>query len=262
MKKLIIFDLDGTLAESKQPIDRGMVSLITQLRYKFLIGIISGCDLSQFKEQFLKRYYLNKLSIWPKFEYDKRWPEFFILPTSGAQLWDVWGQSRIDEVYNNKLTLEEKVSIYNTWGWACKQTDVWDDLSGVDYGEIGEDRGSQVTFSMCGQDAPLEVKEKWDPDGSKRKQIVEFMTAFPDVMREFEIRIGGTTSIDVTRKGIDKEYGVNQLMKCLQINPDEVLFIGDALFEGGNDEAVKKTGVECRVTSGPKETKKIIMELL
>jgi hypothetical protein len=41
-----------------------------------------------------------------------------------------------------------------------------------------------------------------------------------------------------------------------------MLYIGDALFPGGNDEVVKETGIETRQTSGPEETARIIRELL
>jgi HAD superfamily hydrolase (TIGR01484 family) len=75
---------------------------------------------------------------------------------------------------------------------------------------------------------------------------------------EFEVRIGGTTSIDVTKKGIDKAFGVLRIIERLHIDKEDVVFVGDALFEGGNDYAVKSLGIRCIETSGPQETLKII----
>ena len=67
----------------------------------------------------------------------------------------------------------------------------------------------------------------------------------------FEVRRGGLTSIDVTQKGIDKAYGVRQIEKVLKIPIKEMVFIGDALYPGGNDAAAKKTGVQTIATKRP-----------
>ena len=48
-------------------------------------------------------------------------------------------------------------------------------------GKVIEDRGSQVTFSALGQQAPLAEKEKWDPDFVKRKKIAAILkTLIPE----------------------------------------------------------------------------------
>ncbi len=51
--KLIAFDLDGTLAESKEPIDQEMVGLLLSLLERFNVAIISGGDFPQFEKQVL-----------------------------------------------------------------------------------------------------------------------------------------------------------------------------------------------------------------
>jgi HAD superfamily hydrolase (TIGR01484 family) len=146
--------------------------------------------------------------------------------------------------------------IYNRWQEAVEIHREW----AIDtYGEVAEDRGSQVTFSMCGQDAPLRIKQRYDPDGFRRRKIIGWMVA---TLPDYEIRMGGTTSIDVTKKGLDKEYGVNRLLEYLNLKPEDAIFFGDALYEGGNDEPVKRTGVECIEVSGPEDTLQKIKELL
>ena len=79
---------------------------------------------------------------------------------------------------------------------------------------------------------------------------------------EFDIRAGGATSIDVTHKGIDKKYAIEQIEKYLGFSKQDMLFIGDAIFPGGNDYAVVSTGVQCIETSGPEHTQQIIEKLL
>jgi hypothetical protein len=123
------------------------------------------------------------------------------------------------------------------------------------YGESIEDRGSQITFSSLGQKAPLDVKQGWDPDRKKRQAIAKIIE--PKVP-QFDVVIGGMTSIDVTRKGVNKAYGIKKIEAYLKLSPEKILFIGDALFEGGNDFPAKSTGVDCQQVSGPEETLKLI----
>jgi HAD superfamily hydrolase (TIGR01484 family) len=110
-----------------------------------------------------------------------------------------------------------------------------------------------------GQKAPVDEKKKWDPTFSKRLHIIDRLMR---IIPEFEFRAGGSTSIDVTHKGIDKSHGIRQIEKYLGFTRDEMVFVGDALMPGGNDHAVVGTGVRCISTSGPLQTLDIIEELL
>jgi len=120
------------------------------------------------------------------------------------------------------------------------------------WGEVIEDRGSQITFSALGQQAPLEEKDKWDSDFAKRKKIKAILDTF---IPEFSVRIGGATSIDVTKPGIDKAYGIRKLRDLLSISLKEMIYVGDALFVGGNDYPAEEAGVVCISVRGPNETK-------
>jgi phosphomannomutase len=122
------------------------------------------------------------------------------------------------------------------------------------WGEVIEDRGSQITFSALGQLAPLEEKEKWDPDFAKRKKIKAILDT---LIPEFSVRMGGATSIDVTKPGIDKAYGIRKLRDLLGIPLKEMIFIGDALFVGGNDYPAEEAGVVSIPVRGPNETKRV-----
>jgi len=82
------------------------------------------------------------------------------------------------------------------------------------------------------------------------------------VTRLREVRTGGLTAIDVTQKGIDKAYGVRQIEKVLKIPIKDMVFIGDALYPGGNDAAAKKTGVQTIAVKGPADTIAIIKKIL
>lgn len=123
------------------------------------------------------------------------------------------------------------------------------------WGDQIEDRNSQITYSALGQSAPIGEKKKWDPDFVKRKQIKKTLDK---TLKGFAVNMGGATSIDITKPGIDKAYGINKLKTILKIKVSEMIFIGDALMEGGNDHPAYKTGVDCLKVRGPEDTKRVI----
>lgn len=239
MKKLIIFDLDGTLAKSKSPVDKEMAGLLSNLLEVARVSIISGGDWPQFEKQVLdclpKKTMLKKLSI---------------LPTCGTKFYQF--EKEWKQLYAENFTDEERKKILDSLHSAIKAAEL--DIKKT-WGDQVEDRGSQITFSALGQKAPLEEKKKWDPDFSKRKKIKK---PLEKLLKGFSVGLGGTTSIDITKLGIDKAYGINKLKEILHIEIGEMLFIGDALFEGGNDYPARKTGVDCIQVRDSEETKRII----
>jgi len=100
----------------------------------------------------------------------------------------------------------------------------------------------------------LDEKKKWDPEFIKRKRIEELLD---ELIPEFSVRLGGTTSIDVTKAGIEKAYGIRMPSDSFGILIPEVIFIGDALFPGGNDCPVKRTGVASIWVRDPDEMKRV-----
>jgi hypothetical protein len=160
------------------------------------------------------------------------------------------------KLYSEDFTPEEKEKIISSLKKAVaeagfKVEKVW--------GEAIEDRGSQITYSALGQKAPLEQKTKWDPDFAKRKKI---KTILDTMIPKFSVRMGGATSIDVTKPGIDKAYGIRKLKDVLGISLKEMIFVGDALFPGGNDYPAEQTGVISIPVRGPHETKRVIETMI
>jgi len=244
-KDIIIFDLDGTLAKSKSPFTDTMTGLFSSLLAHKKVAVISGANISQFKKQFLSVLPPDPVLL----------ENLYIMPASGSSLYTWRGDWQ--EIYSEKFSEEEKNKVLSVLSVETKVlgSDVYDSK----YGERIEDRGSQITFSALGQSAPPEIKAPWDPDHLKRDQVASRLRLS---LPEFEVRVGGMTSIDITRHGIDKEYGIRKLSEHIKISFDRMLFVGDALFPGGNDAPVKNLGVECLETSGPLETEKIIASWL
>jgi phosphomannomutase len=238
VKKLIVFDLDGTLAESKSSLDSEMAGLLHELLGAVKVAVISGGDWPQFETQLLSNL-----------PHDDSLMNLSLLPTCGTKFFRYEGDWK--KLYSEDFTAEEKEKIISSLNKALgitgyKVEKVW--------GEVIEDRGSQITFSALGQQAPLEDKKKWDPDFAKRKKIQAILETF---IPEFSVRLGGTTSVDVTKPGIDKAYGIRKLRDLLGISLQEMIFIGDALFVGGNDYPAKEAGVESISVRGPSETKPV-----
>lgn len=239
MKRLVVFDLDGTLAESKSPLDAEMSTLLHALLGVVRAAVISGGAWPQFEGQLLAN--LRR---------DERLTNLSLLPTCGTQFrvyQGVW-----TELYSEDLTAAEKKKIIGALeeafrGAGFEPTATW--------GDVIEDRGSQITLSALGQKAPLEAKARWDPDFAKRTKL---KTVLDRLIPEFSVRLGGSTSIDVTKPGIDKGYGIRKLRDVLGISLDEMLYVGDALFPGGNDYAAKEAGVACIQVRNPDETKRVI----
>jgi len=238
MKKLIVFDLDGTLAESKSSLDAEMSALLHDLLGIVKVAVISGGNWPQFVKQLLSNL-----------PHDERLANLSILPTCGTKFFQYAGDWK--KIYSEDFTADEKEKIVSSLKKALteagfKVEKVW--------GEIIEDRGSQITYSALGQQSPLEEKSKWDPDFAKRKKIKAILDTF---IPEFSVRLGGATSIDVTKPGIDKAYGVRKLRDILGISLKEMIFIGDALFPGGNDYPAEEAGVVSIPVRGHNETKRV-----
>lgn len=244
MKKLIVFDLDGTLAGSKSPLDSEMSGLLHDLLLIVKVAVISGGDWPQFEKQLLSNL-----------PHDDHLANLSLLPTCGTKFYR-YDSAAWKKIYSEDLTTEERDKILSSLTKAIISADFKTDKL---WGEQIEDRGSQITFSALGQKAPLEEKNKWDPDFSKRKKIKAILdTLIPEV----SVRIGGSTSIDITKPGIDKAYGIRKLRDLLGISLKEMVYIGDALYVGGNDYPVKEAGVDCISVKDPNETKRVIPTII
>ncbi|MHA2135825.1 MAG: HAD-IIB family hydrolase [Candidatus Thorarchaeota archaeon] len=239
--KVFVFDLDGTLAISKGPIDRQMIQILKGLLEHHIVCVVSGGKWQQFKDQMIDHLVdsggmntalLNNLHCFP---------------TSGTTYYrharlnsdDIRQYAQFDQVYNLALTKEEKVEILVAFDVALAET-------GYDvvepYGDVIEDRETQITFSALGQEAPHELKKGWDPLREKRRAMMDIMQP---MLPGFDVRLGGTTSVDVTRKGCDKRLAIKKILEHFPVMIQDLVFFGDALEPGGNDHAVYEYGVEC-----------------
>ncbi len=239
----IVFDMDGTLAQSKGPISEKMATLLTTLLTKKKVAVISGGRWEQFQKQLIQ--HLDGAPL----------ENLIILPTTGATMYrfdhGVW---RV--VYEEGIPLVERQRICSELQKALKQSGYHEEET---FGDIIEDRKTQITFSGLGAQAPLEKKLLWDPLQQKR---IVIKTLLDHPLHDYTITFGGTTSIDITPKGVDKAYGIEKIIQHTSIPVQKILFVGDKLMPGGNDYPATRTGVRVVPVVDEKDTEVFLEELL
>ena len=235
---LVAFDLDDTLAPSKTRIDPRMGDLLVALAQRVDVAIISGGQWEQFRTQVIEHLPTDDVAVLE---------HLHMMPTCGTQYFR-HDDGAFATVYADYLTDEEKAAAIAAIESEARRLDLWEANPA---GAAIEDRGSQITFSALGQQAALEDKKAWDPTGSKKAQLRDAVAA---LIPALEVRSGGSTSIDITRTGIDKAYGMNRLAAATGIDLADMLFYGDRLDEGGNDYPVLAMGVSCIAVEGWEDT--------
>jgi phosphomannomutase len=237
MKKLVAFDLDGTLAASKQPIGDGMAQRLAGLLQVADVAVISGGDWPQFEKQVVGRM--------PK---DANFARLWIMPTTGAKLYRPDAKGVWQPVYADDFSAAERQQILDALDKAVEQTGLKEAKT---WGAQIEDRGTQITFSGLGQEAPLDAKTAWDPDFAKRKKL---QSALKPLLPSLSVNVGGSTSIDITREGVDKGWGLRRLAKESGIPLEAMIFLGDAIYPGGNDYPAEQAGVASIKVRDPEDT--------
>ncbi len=243
MKKLIAFDLDGTLAPSKSPLPDEMAEQLSILLTHKQVCVISGGKFEQFELQLINNLQAS----------NKELEKLHIMPTCGTRYHKYNPTNKDWKIqYSEDIPTKDKGRIIQAIESSAKHLNYWEANT---WGDIIEDRGSQITFSALGQSAPVDAKKKWDPTGDKKTKLRD---AIAEIIPDFEVRAGGETSIDITKPGVDKAYGMRKLMAELDIDKDQILFIGDRLQPGGNDYPVKEMGIDIIEVSDWHGTKLII----
>lgn len=223
-----------------------MAETLVRLLDHAQVCIISGGQIGQFRSQVL-----DLLTGAAGQELDR----LHLMPTCGTQYFR-FADGQWQRIYAEDLTEQEKHQALASVETRARELGLWEEQT---WGPILEDRGSQITFSALGQAAPVDAKKAWDPDGAKKSALREAVAAdLPDL----EVRSGGSTSIDITRKGIDKAYGINRLAELTGVAISDMLFIGDRLDEAGNDYPVLATGIDAFAVEGWHDTVAYLNELI
>ena len=242
--RAVLFDVDDTLAESFKPPAPEMVERLIALLSHVPVALVSAAGFPR-----IERDFLGTISASPDAG------RFYVLSNSTTECF-AYREDQWKLLYRISFKKEGRAEIVRAMEGIATETGIA--LDPAHPPRIIEQE-SKVAYAALGLDASAEEKAAWDPDTSKRILLQNALKQhFPD----FEVRIGGKTTVDVLPHGMNKAYGVAWLSKELGIPCPEMLFIGDAFYPGGNDEVVVPTGIQTRETSGPDETLRFIDDLL
>ena len=244
MYKIVAFDLDDTLTPAKLPADVEMIDLLWKLLEKTNVAIITWGKFETINMQIISH-----------FKNDNLLKNLYILPTIWTKMY-TYESWTWDLKYKDDLSEDEVKHIKNVLEKAIRDLNL---IPGKVWGEIVENRWSQITYSALWQKAPLEEKKKYDKDRKKRMKIIDYIK---DELKDFSIWIWWTTSIDITKKWMDKSYWIEKLLTYLNFNKKDILFVWDALFEWWNDYPVKKLWIETIQVSSPQDTKILFKKLI
>lgn len=236
--RLVAFDLDDTLAPSKSPIDPEMAELLVRLLGIVEVCVISGGQFGQFESQLVANLPTGDSGALGRLH---------LMPTCGTQYYR-YEDGGWRRRYAEELTDADKAAALAALEEEARRLGLWEART---WGAILEDRGTQITFSALGQEAPLEAKKAWDPTGEKRNAL---RAAVQRRLPGLEVRAGGSTSIDVTRLGVDKAYGMSRLAEITGVPFADMLFVGDRLDPDGNDYPVTRLGIPTHAVEGWQDT--------
>ncbi len=231
-KRIIIADVDETICESCQQISPEMAEQINNMVASgYTFAFISGTKAEDLQNMISSR--VNETH--------------HILATTGTKYVLMENETR-STIYNCSLSQNEKEEILLALDKLIQQYQI---ISLTTKEDQVQDRDSQITLSAIGRHASSELKAKYDTDGSKRQVWIWFLKGL--LGEKYDFKIGGTTSLDITQKGLDKEWGIRKFLKHHNLNSEQVLFMGDKIYPGGNDYPATKV-VDCLAVKSPKDT--------
>lgn len=228
MPKHVFFDLDKTLTVSRTPLSPAHQELFDKLCEKKDVVVVTGGSAEQIREQ-----------ITPRFD-----GRYYILAQSGNHAIDKSGK----ELWKEKLSKEQVETI----------TAFIEPLRTQDFPGSPletENRGAQMTASVIGFHTPVEEKYAFDPDDKKRQAAlanhpkeVKWLLA-----KGIAVEPAGTTSFNFILAGKHKGFNITRFIKRLDWKSEDCLYVGDALFKGGNDESVIGV-IPTQAVKGPDDT--------
>ena len=246
---LIAFDLDNTLACSRQPMLPDMASILSDLMCIKPIAIITGGCLGLVKSQVL-----DVLNPYVKLE------NCHIMPTNGTRYYRIDNDGKLYCVYAHNISPEDAKRITEVIRFHAHKLGLLKEKGDPDlWGEQIENRGSQITFSALGQQAPANRKKAWDPQGLLKNELTK---AIAKDLPDFAVRSGGDTSVDVYCMGDDKAHALLALADSCSIDVMDTVFIGDRMCEGGNDYPTAFTGALAVEVRNPQDTFSLCKEVL
>lgn len=239
MPKHVFFDLDKTLTASRTPMHPAHQELFGDLCRTVDVCVVSGGNEKQIREQVTSRF-------------DGM---YYTLAQSGNHVIDADGK----ELWNDVLT-PEQITATLEFVEALKRHF---NLAVTDPDDLVENRGAQISYSVIGFHEAIEKKYAFDPDDSKRQAALRALANEHNRLRAASVEVtpAGTTTYNFVSLGKNKGFNIKRFLSVMSWNPQESVYVGDALFPGGNDETVIGV-IPTKAVAGPDDTFKFIAEML
>jgi phosphomannomutase len=227
-----LFDVDGTLTDSRQKIDPEFESFMIDFCISNKVSLVTGSDKNKTVEQIGEK-------LFSLVDYS--------FNCAGNEVW-----------YQGNL-------IHKTdWIPSVELLEYLDTLIGFSEfpiltGNHVEIRNGMVNFSIIGRNCTLDERKEyveWDKSTSEREQLREEISSRFD---DLDIFIGGETGLDIYQKGRNKEQVIDFLKSKKTL--ERYYYFGDQIFENGNDYNIAMRCDNSYQVKGWKETYEILKYL-
>jgi membrane-associated protein len=243
--RVVLFDLDGTLAPASEKLSPEIAEQFSSLLTKVPVALLSGARMDRIERDFL-----------PSLPQGARLENLYIFPETCARGFRYANGWHL--VYEHSIDEKERADALRILEEGVR-------AEGLDREPLTGERilssAFQISYTGTGMDASAQEKEVWDPRREKRGRLKKRIDAALTELG-LESRIVARTTMDITKKGVDKAIGVWWLSKHLSIAPRDMLFVGDEFGKNGNDTPVLKTGIQTREVANSRETLVVIQALL
>ena len=206
MKRIFMFDIDGTLTPPRLPMTEEMVEMFKGFCERNRVILVTGSDMSKVVEQVPKEIRDLVEGIY----------------TCSGNAYTVGDEI----IYENEFRPPEKlIALLEDWKNYSHYP--------VKTGKHLEYRDGMLNYSTVGRNCTQQEREDyeaWDNENGERAILRErILNMFPSL----DCAIGGQISIDIYPKGLDKSQSY---FRVKGDNPDHaIIFCGDRLMPGGND---------------------------
>lgn len=241
MKTALLFDIDNTLTPPRQPLQQSMVEILKRLVVPFHVA--AGSHIQLLREQFFEPLYafgfrsqfdafISNGGIHYRCDYSK---EMSLEIVSAFDIRDHLGEANYDFLMKVLKKAQEMPEFQLPPSFEVM-------------GETITYRGSMINFVPIGRiegDSPEYRRSRdnfveFDRATGYRSKMMDHLKRELSLLidsRQLTISLGGQTSFDINIATKDK---ANAVWTLLNHGVERIVFLGDALFEGGNDAPIRE----------------------
>ncbi len=245
-KKAIFTDIDQTLRRDKIPVEKEMANVIIELALRLgdgRFGVISGSGIESITNSFAK-------PVCEQMNERGQFPKIWMMANYGGTAFVIDKGTVVPVYEEERLDINERRLINYALSSVFRREHIYN------FEKVY--KGSQVSIGLLGNNSSSEERMGYDPDGTKRMALTKMLRRL--IPQRLEVFAAGMTSIDITR--INKAMAVEKLAELNGLKKNDILYFGDAMFEGGNDYPVRINGVDCIGVRDPEETKRMFESLI